>query len=105
MERVERGAAWLDEHEPGWELKIDLGELNLASCYKCILGQVYGRYENGLKVLARDLLESSIYAERVDVMEENLGFDIGFDEPIIYADLGKSWTSLIKERLDRGIQI
>lgn len=39
-ERVAAGAAWLDEHEPGWVDLIDLDKLNLASGCRCILGQL-----------------------------------------------------------------
>jgi hypothetical protein len=43
-ERVAAGAAWLDAHEPGWVDRIDLGGLDIQSCDRCILGQVYGHY-------------------------------------------------------------
>lgn len=40
-ERVSNGSAWLDEHFPGWWKSIDLGNLKMASCHECVLGQVY----------------------------------------------------------------
>jgi hypothetical protein len=40
-ERVARGAALLDEGVPGWAERIDLTELELASCYSCVLGQLF----------------------------------------------------------------
>lgn len=39
--RVARGAAWLDTHYPNWWKTIDLGTLNVASCTRCVLGQVF----------------------------------------------------------------
>jgi hypothetical protein len=39
--RVARGAAWLDKHYPNWWKTIDLGTLNVASCTRCVLGQVF----------------------------------------------------------------
>lgn len=38
--RVERGAALLDKHVPGWHRRITLEELDLSSCQNCICGQL-----------------------------------------------------------------
>jgi hypothetical protein len=43
-DRVANGAAWLDEHAPGWEAKFDLDTLEIAEGCNCVLGQVYGHY-------------------------------------------------------------
>ena len=48
---IERGAAFLDEHFPGWEDKIDPETLNLEDGCNCILGQVYGAYFKGAEKL------------------------------------------------------
>ena len=39
-ERVQRGAAFLDETRPGWWRVIDLGLLDIASPCRCTLGQL-----------------------------------------------------------------
>jgi hypothetical protein len=52
-ERVLDGAAMLDEHHPGWAAKIDVDKLCLKDCSSCVLGQVYGDYEDGLQILGR----------------------------------------------------
>jgi hypothetical protein len=39
-ERVAKGAALLDEREPGWDARIDLGRLALTDCGDCVLGQL-----------------------------------------------------------------
>jgi len=41
---VARGAELLDRIEPGWAARIGLGLLDMASCSRCVLGQVYGDY-------------------------------------------------------------
>ena len=46
---VKRGAAWLDEHEPGWRGRIDLNKVDLASECNCVLGQLYGGYTEALQ--------------------------------------------------------
>jgi hypothetical protein len=43
-ERVARGAALLDEKQPGWEYEIDPGTLDLANGCLCVLGQVFGNF-------------------------------------------------------------
>lgn len=43
--RVERGAAWLDNVQPGWESRVDVTTLNLNSPLDCVCGQVFGNWE------------------------------------------------------------
>lgn len=50
-QRVLDGAAFLDEHHPGWAAKIDVKKLCLQDCSQCVLGQVYGDYDDGLTEL------------------------------------------------------
>jgi hypothetical protein len=59
-ERVAAGAAFLDEHEPGWWKRIDLPSLDLSDCEDCVLGQLLGCYEDGLTELGLDC-EQSIF--------------------------------------------
>lgn len=54
---VAKGAALLDQRRPGWEHDINLGRLDISFGSTCILGQLYGTYENGLaKVFVGDSL-------------------------------------------------
>src|SRR5438309_1704809 len=41
---VQRGAAWLDEHQPDWWRKIDTQLLDLNNPCRCVLGQLRGDY-------------------------------------------------------------
>ncbi len=45
-ERVAAGVAWLDENRPDWWLDVDLDKLVLSSPCRCVLGQLYGEYED-----------------------------------------------------------
>ena len=59
-EEVTAGIALLDKQGPeGWRNKIDVETLDLAYIDKCILGQVYGNYFDGLKVLDVDFDEDN----------------------------------------------
>ena len=40
-ERVERGAAWLDEIQPGWRNRVNVRLLSMDCGDDCILGQVF----------------------------------------------------------------
>ena len=51
---VGRGARLLDQENPSWYENVDTNLLRQHSVYGCVLGQLYGDYDNGL-----DALESS----------------------------------------------
>ena len=83
-EAVERGAALLDEKMPGWESRIDVQRLNIASANDCIIGQLYGRYWLGC-----DSLDLNYFG----------GAALGFFGTIIQMDvLTEAWRRLIAER-------
>jgi hypothetical protein len=47
--RVRRGALLLDATMPGWAAKVNGDRLAMRWCDKCLLGQLYGDYNDGLK--------------------------------------------------------
>jgi hypothetical protein len=51
MKTVENGAALLDERLPGWANEIDAEELDLERSCNCVLGQLFGSYDKGRRVL------------------------------------------------------
>lgn len=84
--RVERGAALLDARRPGWDALIDLGKLDLNNPWRCVLGQTYGGYAEGVDTLFhRDPGEGYRY-----------GFSSVWDEG--YDVLTESWRELITAR-------
>lgn len=52
-ERVADGADLLDRLEPGWPSRIDLDELSMRSCLDCILGQLFGTFDEGNSLLMK----------------------------------------------------
>ena len=50
-ERVTKGAALLDQRIPGWREMIDRDALDIDSCVWCILGQLYGDFPDGVRLL------------------------------------------------------
>lgn len=47
-ERVQRGAAYLDEVDPGWHRRVDVETLELGDGQQCVLGQLHGEFRLGL---------------------------------------------------------
>lgn len=43
-ERIERGAALLDEIRPGWRSQVNPDGLRMRSAEFCVLGQLYGNF-------------------------------------------------------------
>lgn len=56
-ERVKKGIEFLNNEIPKWKEEIEVDMLDLGSCRRCILGQIFDDYEEGLDKL--DILESS----------------------------------------------
>jgi hypothetical protein len=50
-DRVQRGAALLDARFPGWVDQVNLSTLNLASGCDCILGQRFGDFAQGARLV------------------------------------------------------
>jgi hypothetical protein len=86
-DRVERGAALLDRARPGWEREVSLDRLAMSSCNRCILGQVYGDYVDGLVSL-------NLFGAAA---EYGFSFD-SRDTFIDSADLADAWHALIRRR-------
>lgn len=86
-ERVDAGAALLDREEPGWEDKIDLDTLKLHDPCRCVLGQVFGLYSTGARVLDLNIDASSDHAFEVS--------EYGKDS---YTGLTRAWKALIRAR-------
>ena len=84
--RIERGAALLDQTAPGWDRQINLNTLDLAHNRYCIVGQLYGNYADGLRVL--------------DGMAEKRPASFGFltwgSES--YEALTQSWKAFLRSR-------
>jgi hypothetical protein len=53
-ERVERGAALLDERRPGWWDEVNVESLSFDDGERCVLGQLWGAYKAGKAQLSID---------------------------------------------------
>ena len=92
-ERVVKGAALLDEMEPGWYQKIDLVTLNLRNCFSCINGEYT---ENTLRCLGLDFSSDA-----------DFGFDIIYSDEdeanSCYYTLTSLWENEILQRREKDL--
>lgn len=59
--RVLRGAELLDRERPGWWREINLDALKIACPFNCVLGQLTGRWSDGLERLGLRMLDAHKY--------------------------------------------
>lgn len=90
IDRVTRGAAWLDEIEPGWERKLDLSTLDINDPNQCVCGQVFMS-----KVSSKHL---NGYGYAREFLTAGQSYDSGF---VLLRD-GDTWVELVKQRFDTG---
>lgn len=94
---VAAGAAWLDENASGWERKIDLANLDIQDCHRCIIGQSISL------AVARGL---GLTLNRYGTVWGALYDFKGIDWVREYAFAGEEneplWVELIKERFSTG---
>lgn len=97
--RVARGAALLDEKRPGWERKIDLAVFALDDGCKCVVGQLFGDYIDGIGLLGCP----GPWNTALDLeWERRHGFLTSYGESWSWEELEEAWASLLKERFDSG---
>lgn len=117
LERVEKGAGFLDRHYPGWWQHIDLGTLEIASCERCVLGQVYGQAGDAERgaVIAQAVeywtfgspltLQGALAEEFVDT-ESPFGRMTSAFRELRYVgaiDHGFAWDSFMQERQEPSL--
>lgn len=115
-ERAQRGSALLDTIQPGWEHDINLGQLNMLMCSKCILGQLYEDYSRGMHKLAqipRPTIPGYLLASAQGNMSVVYGFSLWHaDYDMVRTDahaltqayhvLTRAWVDQIVLRRDRA---
>lgn len=109
---IARGAELLDKVRPGWELQLDLGELDVNSCFRCVLGQVFaplvlslaqvGTQTNGYDLGIMMLCGDDGGADIAEWARDH-GFAARRFEG--YKELTEGWRQFVKDRLDQGITI
>lgn len=103
-ERVQRGAAYLDDVDPEWYKHVDAETLELDDGRHCILGQMHGEFRLGL---GRSHLISMSSAPRASLSPVAYGFKCVEGVPdewqsYDYELLNEAWTEAVRERQHDG---
>jgi hypothetical protein len=110
--RVLAGAAWLDQHRPGWwkSDRFDLGNFSLSDGCRCVVGQIYITEIDGFDDRDTDsAFDEAITDAWLDLTFE-LATDLGFyaGPPLQYSDeyaeLDREWRRLIEERREKTLE-
>ena len=102
--RAGRGAALLDDGDPGWADRVDPGGLALGDGRACVLGQLWGDYRRGLgRARVIDLSSApGRFVSPVDLGFQAVG-DLGeAAEALDYALLTRAWRERVAERRTVG---
>ena len=99
-QRARRGAAYLDDADPGWHERLDPENLALADGTCCVLGQLHGDFRLGLGRAAIFDLSS---APRASLSPVELGFLCVQNVPAAWQDqdyalLDRAWQEEIVQR-------
>lgn len=109
-----RGAKLLDKLDPKWFQHIDLKTLDLGSVSRCMLGQRYGDYSEGLDQITDALNEARIrfekalreYSNDVSLAPLYYGFEadagnewLGTNRQFGYSILTEAWTREVEKRM------
>jgi len=93
-QRVMAGAAFLTAIKPKWYKKIDVKELDLQDGGTCVLGEMYGWYEDGLA-------ELGISEEQAKVLGFTEHSEDDYDDDEIETEnwfgLTKTWKEVIRK--------
>jgi hypothetical protein len=98
--RAGRGAAYLDDADPGWHRRLDAGALSLDDGRSCVLGQLHGSFRAGL---GRARLFNVGSAPRASLSPVAYGFHCvrtGDEEAERrdYAFLNRAWLKEVRRR-------
>lgn len=98
--RVRRGAAFLDDADPGWHRRVEPSALELSSGTHCVLGQLHGDFRMGL---GRSSLLTLSSAPRPSLSPVAHGFQCvqgvsGEAQDRDYEFLTRAWQEAVAER-------
>ena len=101
--RVQRGAEYLDEIDPGWHRRVNADTLELEDGQHCVLGQLHGEFRLGL---GRSHVLTLSSAPRASLSPVAYGFKCveGVSDAWQARDyelLTQAWRAAVRRRQDR----
>jgi hypothetical protein len=101
--RASDGAELLDRRIPGWERRVDPRSLHMTDMHRCVLGQVYGGYAEGVRELWPEYWHSMNGA----TLSHSHGFIVSlFHGPAYFVGqffLRRAWVAEIDRRRRRPV--
>lgn len=99
VERVNRGALLLDEENPSWMEKVVPDNLQMSSARWCIVGQVYGDYDDGVGIpFGMQVIGEELNQDNRDEVTEK-AIEHGFmDNGVPFDLLDRVWVYLLTAR-------
>lgn len=94
-QRVARGALLLDRTYPNWERRVDMEVFDIESLKSCVLGQVYGDWSVGTKLLA---LDGDRYRQEVNGFEMTETEYHSENVYLIRDQFAEAWADEVHER-------
>lgn len=109
MDRVLNGAKWLDENRPGWFNEIDIQKLDLHSCGRCVLGQLFGNFIVALDTIFQNKYRPGGWQSSSTIWAIDHGFERPYHCDMVshnkiarfnaeYDALRECWLTVILER-------
>lgn len=104
VERVNLGAAMLDERNPSWMERIIPEKLNMSSATFCIIGQSCGDYDEWVAVAFGMAEEPSLFDS---TQSDPPAIEHGFleDRVVPFGLLDRVWVYLLQERQHIGARV
>jgi hypothetical protein len=99
---IAEGMAWLDRVHPGWELEVDVANLDQNDPCMCMLGQLEGGYYEAL--LTHEIPSEGEELGFYTKPEKNFaGWWVA--KPEDWEILTDEWRTAIKQRLNAGVKL
>ena len=99
---VARGVEYLDREVPGWHDRINLRTLNMSNGERCIVGQLFGNYEQWLWGIGSPMTAGALGFAMAGYPCEVYDY---YDSMDIYSELDREWRKVITERRAKDLEV
>jgi|GEM_PF-6998085 len=96
--RIDVTEQMFDRVEPGWDAKINLETLDIELSSMCDVGQIYGSFEIGCKILKERGVHPDEFVGVITLSSQESG-----QSHREYAALTAGWIARIKKRRQRAL--
>jgi hypothetical protein len=117
VKAAERGALLFDKYITNWQNRISVDDLEMSDGSQCMLGQTFGDFESGLRVIAGIAINKVMKGAGIELVNNGYeaqidGAHYGFNSPDdigggtaenqYFSILGETWQQAIAYRKQRA---